>query len=256
MTARVPTHADAAGASASGAVAAGDGTYKLPRRTAVDWRGAWRLVPSRFPPQGVFDRIADPADLDALYAIESLTNDRLREELGQLELVPRARRVSGPGTQPVMAAFTHVNPDGSRFSDGTYGVFYAAKTLDTAVAETMHHRAKFMAATNEPAMKIEMRCYRMDVRGRLHDLRRGWAAMLDPDDYGPPRRLARTLRDAGSDGVVYPSVRHAGGQCVGVFHPDLVGPCVQAQHLIYAWDGRRVMPDYAIATMASSGTSF
>jgi hypothetical protein len=225
---------------------------KLPRRTAVDWRGAWRIIPSRFPPQGVFDRIADPADLDALYAIEALTNDRLREEIGQLELVPRARRVSGPGTQTVMAAFTHINPDGSRFSDGTYGVFYAAAAMDTAVAETMHHRAKFMAATNEPAMKLEMRCYRMDVRGRLHDLRRGWAAMLDPVDYAPPQALARELRAAGSDGVLYPSVRHAGGQCVGVFYPDLVSACVQGPHLIYAWDGRRIQAEYAVATLHGS----
>ena len=99
---------------------------RLPRRVAVDWRGAWRIIPSRFPAQGVFDRIARPEDLDALYALEALTNDRLRDELGELALVPRARRVTGPGTQTVMAAFTHVNPDGSRFSDRVYAVFYAA----------------------------------------------------------------------------------------------------------------------------------
>jgi hypothetical protein len=223
---------------------------KPPRRTAVAWIGAWRIIPSRFPPQGVFDRIADPADLDALYALEAMTNDRLREEIGELELVPRARRVSGPGTQTVMAAFTHINPDGSRFSDGSYGVFYAAEAMATAVAETMHHRAKFMAATNEPAMKLEMRCYRMDLRAKLHDLRRGWPDMLDPDDYGAPRALARTLRAGGSDGVIYPSVRHPGGMCVGAFHPDVVGPCTQGPHLIYTWDGRRMRPEYLVASAA------
>jgi hypothetical protein len=222
---------------------------KLPRRVRIDWPDASRLVPSRFPPTGVFDRIADPADLDALFAIEAMTNDRLREEVGELALVPRARRVSGPGTQPVMAAFTHPNPDGSRFSDGSFGVLYAAKAFATAVAETMHHRAKFMAATREPAMKIEMRVYRLPVHGRLHDLRKGWATMLDPVDYAAPQRLARELREDGADGVVYPSVRHAGGECVGLFYPDLTGPCVQAQHLVYAWDGQRILPEYTIATL-------
>lgn len=224
---------------------------KTPRLARVDWPEAWRLVPSRFPPQGVFDRIARPEDLEALYALESMTNPRLREELGELSLVPKARRVSGPGTQPVMAAFTHLNPAGSRFSDGSYGVFYAARTLETAIAETMHHRAAFMAATREPAMAIEMRCYRTAIRARLHDLRRGWPAMLRPDDYGPPQALARTLRAEGSDGVVYPSVRHEGGECVGVFHPDVVAPCVQARHLVYYWDGKRILPEYAIATRSS-----
>lgn len=226
---------------------------KTPRPVNLHWPEAWRLVPSRFPPQGVFDRIARPEDLEALFALESLTNPRLREELGQLELVPRERRISGPGTQPVMAAFTHLNPAGSRFSDGSYGVFYAARTLETAVAETMHHRARFMAATSEPAMRIEMRCYRTSIRGRLHDLRRGWSAMLDPDDYGPPQALARRLRSEGAEGVVYPSVRHAGGECVGVFQPDLVAPCVQASHLIYTWDGERILPDYAVATLQRRG---
>lgn len=225
---------------------------KTPRRARIDWPDACRLVPSRFPPVGVFDRIADPADLEALFAIEALTNDRLREELGELGKVPRDRRVSGPGTQPLMAAFTHANPDGSRFSDGGYGVLYAAKALATAVAETMHHRAKFMAATNEPAMKIEMRVWRFPVQARLHDLRRGWPAMLDPVDYAPPQRLARELRDAGSDGVVYPSVRHPGGECVGLFYPDLAGPAVQAQHLVYQWDGQRILAEYTVATLASS----
>lgn len=98
----------------------------MPRRTCVLWPEAWRIVPSRFPPRGVSDRIASPEELDALYAIEALTNARLREELGQLAMVPRERRVSGPGTQPLMAAFTLLNPDGS------YGVFYAARSIATA----------------------------------------------------------------------------------------------------------------------------
>ncbi len=213
---------------------------RTPRLARVQWPEAWRIVPSRFPPEGVFDRIAAPGDLEALYAVESLTNARLRDELGQLALVPRERRVSGPGTQPVMAAFTHLNPDGSRFSDGSYGVFYAARALDTAVAETRYHRARFMAATREPPLDLPMRCYRTAIHARLHDLRRGWSAMLDPVDYAAPQALARELRAAGSDGVVFPSVRDPDGECVGVFHPDRVAPCVQARHLLYRWDGERI----------------
>lgn len=218
---------------------------RTPRLTRVHWPEAWRIVPSRFPPEGVFDRIASPDDLEALYAVESMTNARLRDELGQLALVPRERRISGPGTQPVMAAFTHLNPDGSRFSDGSYGVFYAARALATAIAETRYHRARFMAATGEPAMDLPMRCYRTAIQARLHDLRRGWSAMLHPDHYAAPQALARELRAAGSDGVVYPSVRHADGECVGVFHPDRVAPCVQARHLVYRWDGERILADGA-----------
>jgi hypothetical protein len=206
----------------------------------IRWSHAYRIVPSRFPPVGVFDRIADPADLDAVFAIEALTNPRLREEADALRLVPKARRISGPGTTPVMAAFTHLNPEGSRFSDGSWGVFYAAHSVTTAVEETVYHRERFLAATAEPPCDIAMRCYRTSISGRLHDLRGGWPAVHDPHSYAASVPLARQLRAADSNGIVYDSVRHAGGECAAVFYPDLLAPCVQTEHLIYRWDGARI----------------
>lgn len=221
-----------------------------PSLTQLRWSEAWRIVASRFPPVGPFDRIADPADLDALFAIEAMTNPRLREEAGELSLIPHGRRISGPGSTPVMAAFTHLNPAGSRFSDGSYGVFYAAHTLETAVRETMFHTARFLAATNEPAMKVEKRAYCTAIKGRLHDLRKGgFKDALSPDSYVASRTLALRLRAAGSDGIVYPSVRYAGGECAAAFYPDLVAPCRQSKHLIYSWDGTRIAPEYAVATL-------
>ena len=144
----------------------------------IRWSHAYRIVPSRFPPIGVYDRIADPADLDAVFAIEALTNPRLREEAGALKMVSKEHRISGPGSTPVMAAFTHLNLEGSRFSDGTWGVFYAAHSVTTAVEETVYHRERFLAATTEPACDIPMRCYRTSVDSRRHDIRGGWPAAL------------------------------------------------------------------------------
>jgi hypothetical protein len=203
----------------------------------IRWSQAYRIVPSRFPPIGVYDRIADPADLDAVFAIEALTNPRLREEADALKRVPKDRRISGPGSTPVMAAFTHLNAEGSRFSDGTWGVFYAAHSVATAVEETVYHREMFLAATAEPACDIQMRCYRTSIDAKLHDIRAGWPAENDPDSYAASVALAIELRAAGSNGIVYDSARHRGGECLAAFHPDVVAPCVQSQHLIYRWDG-------------------
>ena len=212
----------------------------LPPLKRIRWAQAYRIVPSRFPPVGVFDRIADTDDLEALFALEAMTNPRLRDELGALRLVPKARRISGPGSTPVMAAFTHLNPQGSRFSDGTWGVFYAAHGVATAVEETVFHRQQFLAATAEPACDIQMRCYRTTVDARLHDLRGGWPAAQEPSSYAASVPLARTLREGGSNGIVYASARHRGGECLAAFYPDVVAPCVQAQHLIYRWDGTHI----------------
>lgn len=209
----------------------------------VEWKPAWRIIPSRYPPIRLFERVADPGDLEALFAIESLTNPRLRDETGDLRLVPPADRVSGPGSSVIMAAFTHLNPEGSRFSDGSYGVFYAARTLDTAIAETAHHRARFLRATAQARTEIDMRVYLVDLAAALHDLRGRRAEhplLYHEEDYAAGQQLAARLRSGGSDGIVYDSVRHRGGECAAVFRPRLLSNCRQERHLCYRWDGRRI----------------
>ena len=173
--------------------------------TKLDWPDACRLIPSRFPPISLFERVAEPADLDVVFAIEALGNPRLRDEIGELSLVPPEHRISGPGTGAIMAAFTHLNPDGSRFSDGSYGVYYAANDLDTAVAEVGHHRSLFLARTREPAIEIDLRCYRLRVKSTLCELRgrqADHAALYAPDSYaasqvfGLARRTVAKYREA------------------------------------------------------------
>jgi hypothetical protein len=215
----------------------------------VSWRPSYRLIPSRFPTVGLYDAIADPADLDAVFAIEALANPRLRDEIGELQLVPPEERVSGPGATPVMAAFTHLNPEGSRFSDGGYGVYYAAHSLATAVAEVSHHRAVFLRRTAEPASDHDQRLFAPHLEAELHDLRPPasaqpaegtYASVLDPDDYGPSQRLGSALRRAGSWGIRYPSVRDAGGECVAIFRPRALRHARSALHIALHWDGERI----------------
>jgi len=219
----------------------------VPALRRVRWQQACRIVPTRYPAINLFDRVADAADFDALYALEAMSNERLREDAGQIERVPRDERVFGPGSGPIMAAFTHVNLMGSRFSAGDYGVFYAARERATAVAETRHHHALFLAATAQPPQHLPMRLYTVAIDARLHDLRpRGSVpeAVYDPVDYATARALGARLQRAGSAGVAYRSVRHAHGQCVGLFKPRGASGCVHAAYLLYAWDGERFTDVY------------
>ena len=90
--------------------------HALGRRAAARapraWRNAVRIIPSVFPPIDLFERVARPEHLDAVHAIESAFNPRLRDAVGDLSLVPRDERIVGPGAGYIMAAFTHVSPDG------------------------------------------------------------------------------------------------------------------------------------------------
>ena len=212
------------------------------------WSAACRIVPTRYPSVFLYDRVADAQDFEALYALEAMTNDRVRDEAGEIELVAPGDRIFGPGSGPIMAAFTHVNPDGSRFSDGSYGMFYAGRERRTGIAETQYHLSRFLAATGEAAMHLQMRLYHVAIDARLHDLRGpgpALAALHDPDRYAAPRAAGATLRAAGSLGVVYRSVRDPRGECVGLFKPRAASGCVHAAHLLYAWDGKSFTDTYA-----------
>ncbi|PWE32949.1 hypothetical protein DDZ14_07610 [Maritimibacter sp. 55A14] len=210
----------------------------------VHWERAVRIIRSVYPPIDLFEDIAEPEDWPLLISAEQKTNPRLMETIGNIDLVPAGRRVGGLGASYLMAPFTHTCPDRpSRFSDGRLGVLYIARDFETAVHETAHHHARFMAATDEaPGWVSQFRELRVDVDAALHDLRGNTPAfegVLDPANYAPAQRLAAALRDAGSDGVVYPSVRGE-GDCVGLFYPDLAHDPIQGRHLDYHWNGTRV----------------
>jgi hypothetical protein len=135
-------------------------------------------------------------------------------------------------------------PEGSRFSDGRYGVYYAALELQTAIRETAHHFALFAADSGDGSRYEDMRVLAGRIDADFHDIaslppdpRR---AILDPDDYAAGRALRAQLREAGSNGVVYPSVRHAGGECIGAFRPKSVHPPSEERHVRYHYDGIRV----------------
>ncbi len=116
----------------------------------VEWKGAVRIIRSAFPPIDLFEDIADPADWPLLISAEQKTNPRIMATIGNLDLVPVDRRVGGNGASYLMAPFTHVSTDRpSRFTDGSYGVLYVGDRFETALFETIHHHARFMARTKE-----------------------------------------------------------------------------------------------------------
>jgi RES domain-containing protein len=148
-----------------------------------------------------------------------------------------------------MAPFTHLNPDGSRFADDTFGAFYAAASLATSIAETRYHREQFLRATHERPIELDMRSYLSDVAADFHDIRGRQDRMphiYEPDSYTASQQLARALKAAGSNGVVYDSVRHAGGQCLAIYRPRLIQNLRQGTHLRYVWDGECITRVYEL----------
>jgi len=201
----------------------------------------YRLIPSCFPPINVLERVVSPAEFDILFEIESLTNNRLRDEVGDIALVPEEDRLFGQGTSLIMAPFTHppVAGQGGRFNPD-FGVFSCAREFETAMEETRYHRLRFFLNFNSGPTRFDMRELVTDLNQELHTIRGRQKELADvyhPDDYSAGQALGRSLKAAGSWGLEYDSVRTT-GVCYAVFRPPALSNCRQSRHFEYHFDGK------------------
>lgn len=212
-----------------------------PQQVELHPQKQYRIIPSVFPPIHFFEELVDPLEMEMLWEIESLTNERIRQDVGDIFLVTTEDRVSGPGSSVVMASFTHIAKP-SRFTDGSFGVYYAALHPETAIRETVYHRERFLQATQEDPCEITMRLYEGKIMKPLHDIRATEFTLLHhPDDYTQSQLFGKTLRQTKSWGVIYNSVRHIGGQCIAAFRPPTVSNPVQITFLRYVWNGKKII---------------
>jgi len=207
-----------------------------------------RIIATRYPPVDFFERHVPPELMGPLWALEAPTNPRLMQESGQLDRVRPEDRLSGPGASIVMAPFTHIGFP-SRFSDGSFGVYYGARSLETAIRETVHHRQILARDAGLGPDEFSMRVWGGTLRKTLHDLRgREYVDLHDPaprpEDHPQAQAFGSTLRQRDSWGIIYRSVRHQGGQCVAVLRPPAVSLPTQGALLVYAWDGERITHVY------------
>ena len=201
----------------------------LPRTAEIKQDDTHRLIPSHYIDKGetILARLTeDPEDLNKLFELEGATNDRLLGEAGLLPGITVRELVFGLSYSHVVnAAFTHTSPLGNRFNGPERGAWYAGFSKKTSELEVAYHRSQELKevrwAEREVFTYVD---FLADFRGEFHDLRGAtpFANCLDPSSYKASQRLASELLEAGSAGVVYPSVRHAGGVCIGCFRPALV----------------------------------
>jgi RES domain-containing protein len=202
-----------------------------------------RLIPSRYPPVGIFDLIAEPDDLEAIIELEGWTNDRISAELGVIGRIPSTKWAVGRAMASViMAAFCHPDPRGARFNDAQLGAWYAGRALETAHAEVIHRRTRELEEIGLLDARVQMRQYLADFNAKFHDIRGdepAFAPLYHPDSYEASQAFALQLGAGGSNGVLYRSVRHPGGECVACFRPRLVINVRMGAHFEYRWSGTR-----------------
>jgi len=216
----------------------------LPPISLVRQFDAHRLIPSQHQPadESVLVAIADDdAHLQAIFELDTATNDRL---LAEQELLPgiglEELVFAVPYATVINAAFCHPNPLGNRFNGPDRGAWYAGFDLATSKAEVGFHKSVQLAEIGRFEDSVTYDDYVADFSASFHDLRRarGFHACLDPGSYVESQALAERLLEAGSLGIVYPSVRHAGGTCLACFRPALVANVRRGKTYRFTWKGK------------------
>jgi hypothetical protein len=183
--------------------------------------------------------------LEDLAALESVTNGRLQaQESGLPGLDPRELVFGRAGYTFINAAFTHTRPGGNRFNDENRGAWYCGFTVETSLGEVSYHLTRELEAIGRFENVTDYAELLADFHGPFHDLRgvdRSSEPALSDDTgvaYSAGQALANRLRiEAASNGVVYPSARHAGGVCLVAFRPDLVQNLRQGGIWRLEWQG-------------------
>lgn len=214
----------------------------LPPLSAVAFSNTVRLIPSKFGPtnESVLADVALGEDLTVGFELDDRTNDRLLADFEFLAGIGPHELVYGiPYSSVINAAFTHAHPQGSRFNGPERGAWYAGKTLSVSHAEVIFHHTISLAEVGRFRDELTYDEYLADFRGEFHDLRDApaFSACLSPDSYVESQLLAERLLGVQSLGVVYPSVRLAGGTCIACFQPALVTHVRKRDTYRYTWAG-------------------
>lgn len=211
-----------------------------------------RLIPTAYyKPPVLTALVRDTSDLSILAALEGLTSQRLiAEKTGLAGLDPRELLFRAWGQTHVNAAFAYTRAEGNRFNDATRGAWYAGFDDLTAIAEVAYHRTRELERINYFEDEAIYQALLAGLMGDFHDLRSAEAGTpcLSPDiaiGYKAGQELARLMREEGSRGFVYPSVRRAGGTCLVAFEPHLVQNVRPGARWKMIWNGSR---DYTVTT--------
>lgn len=207
-----------------------------PERRDVSLTSTHRLIPSRYSPSGtVLSELAGDGEeelLKDLVSLDAATNPRLKADEGLLPGISVHELVYGVSYATVVnAAFTHASPFGGRFNTSQRGAWYVGVERETSIAEVAFHKLRELEEVAWMEEEIStcddyVADFHTEFESLSGDDAKDYAEFLEPgpipECYRRPQALAAELLGAGSNGIMYPSVRRPGGTCVACFRPALV----------------------------------
>lgn len=203
-----------------------------------------RLVTTARLRAAVLTPLVDNEDeLQALAEIEGATSTRLTaQDRGISGLAANELVYDVPHAHFINASFAYAKPQQpNRFNGADRGAWYAALDVATCLREVGHHLTNALADAGDYNATVEYAEMFCSLAGEFLDLRQAPGhPSLDPDkakSYPIGNALADSARAAGLNGIIYPSVRHAGGTCLVAIRPAAVQSVRQGAIYRMMWRG-------------------
>jgi RES domain-containing protein len=196
--------------------------------------GWHRLIPKEYSHDPLS---TNPGELKIIDELSGATSDSIQAERKNLPGIAIHELVFGfPHSEIINDAFCYPGKDGNRFNDSTRGAWYAADSIDASIAEVAFHRVRRLADTvlagapqSRPLRESFFyddwhATFDMDVHSLepIEDYADCLKADPVPSCYAASQAHANRLLKEGSNGILYPSVRLRGHQCVACFRPALI----------------------------------
>lgn len=203
-----------------------------------------RLVTTARLRPPVLSTLVDADELAALAEIEGATSNRLLAQNRGTADVQAYELVYGvPHAAFINASFAYAKPrEANRFNGAERGGWYAALDLDTCLTEVRHHLTEALAQTGVYEAVVDYAELYASFAGEFVDLRPHIDHLcLHPEKgigYPAGNALADAARARGLNGIIYPSVRHAGGTCIAALFPHSVQSVAQGDVYRMTWRGR------------------
>ncbi len=135
----------------------------------------------------------------------------------------------------------------SRYSDGSFGLWYGCGSVETTVYETVYHwyRGFLTDAGFETEPVIgERKLYWVTCNAVLLDFRpvvHEYTDLTNKTDYTYPQSIGARIHREGHPGLLTCSVRHEGGENFVVFSPSVLSNPRHYCYLIYRLEAHRII---------------
>jgi hypothetical protein len=211
------------------------------RRSEQTW---FRLIPSRFPPVDVYERLGEPRLRTAAQQIEVRTNPRLASKARIAHEADADHGGTGRLQNWNHAPFAYKNPEGSYLLSPAYGVMEVVGDSRSALAFYLRRREVFLDRTDETAMALDMRMLHTPVRGNFADL-----AGMSPELAKEARwAIGRELYESGVSGAFFQRADYPSTLFLAIFDPSVLEPSQQGAHYRFVWDGTAIRSIYDFGT--------